>query len=51
MTYSQLAKRLQLQARCQRCFDLLSGRYDALSGRFLLPEDPIDRMVAEGPLA
>jgi len=34
--------------RCaQRCFDLLSGRYDALSGRFLEPEDPIDRMVTE----
>jgi NAD(P)-dependent dehydrogenase (short-subunit alcohol dehydrogenase family) len=38
--------------RCaQRCFDLLSGRYDALSGRFLEPDDPIDRMVAEGALA
>lgn len=35
--------------RCaQRCVDLLSGRYDGLSGRFLDPEDPIDRMVAEG---
>jgi NAD(P)-dependent dehydrogenase (short-subunit alcohol dehydrogenase family) len=39
-------------SRCaQRCADLLSGRYDALSGRFLLPDDPIDAMCAEGAAA
>ena len=34
--------------RCaQRAVDLFSGRYDALSGRYIEPGDPIDEWVAE----
>ncbi len=33
--------------RCaSRCLDLASGRYDALSGRYLTPEDSLDRLLA-----
>ncbi len=35
-------------ARCaQRCLDLASGRYDALSGRYLTPEDDLDALVRQ----
>jgi NAD(P)-dependent dehydrogenase (short-subunit alcohol dehydrogenase family) len=35
-------------ARCtQRCVDLASGRYDALSGRYLELDDDIDALAAE----
>ena len=34
--------------RCaQRAVDLFSGRYDALSGRFMTQDDPVDEWVAE----
>lgn len=34
--------------RCaQRAVDLFSGRYDALSGRYIEPDDPIDAWVAQ----
>ena len=34
--------------RCaQRCVDLFSGRYDALSGRYMELDDPIDEWLAE----
>jgi 3-oxoacyl-[acyl-carrier protein] reductase len=37
-------------ARCaQMCVQLASGRYAALSGRFLLPGDDFDRLVLEPP--
>ncbi len=36
-------------ARCaQRCLDLASGRYDALSGRYMELGDDIDSMLREG---
>jgi NAD(P)-dependent dehydrogenase (short-subunit alcohol dehydrogenase family) len=39
-------------ARCaQRCVDLASGRYDALSGRYLTPEDDLDSLLASLPPA
>lgn len=35
-------------ARCARmCLALASGRYDALSGRYLTPEDDLDALVAQ----
>jgi len=35
-------------ARCaQRCLDLASGRYDALCGRYLTPEDDLDALVRQ----
>jgi NAD(P)-dependent dehydrogenase (short-subunit alcohol dehydrogenase family) len=36
-----------LSACAQRCVDLAAGSYLALSGRFLLPEDDLDKLVAE----
>lgn len=37
-------------ARCvEMCVDLASGRYDALSGRFLMPEDDFERLLQEPP--
>ena len=37
-------------ARCvEMCVDLASGRYDALSGRFLLPEDDFEKLLKEAP--
>lgn len=36
-------------ARCaQRCFDLVSGRYDGLSGRYMELPDDLDAMLQEG---
>jgi NAD(P)-dependent dehydrogenase (short-subunit alcohol dehydrogenase family) len=38
--------------RCaQRAVDLFSGRYDALSGRYIEPGDPIDQWLAEAAAA
>ena len=38
--------------RCaQRAVDLFSGRYDALSGRYIEPDDPIDQWLAEAASA
>ena len=37
----------QIMARCaQLCLSLTSGRYDALSGRYLTPDDDLDSMLA-----
>jgi NAD(P)-dependent dehydrogenase (short-subunit alcohol dehydrogenase family) len=37
-------------ARCARmCLDLASGRYDALSGRYLTPEDNFDELLRQLP--
>jgi len=37
-------------ARCaEMCVQLASGRYAALSGRFLLPQDDFDKMLREPP--
>jgi NAD(P)-dependent dehydrogenase (short-subunit alcohol dehydrogenase family) len=39
-------------ARCaEMCVQLASGRYDALSGRFLLPGDDFDKLLQEPPPA
>ncbi|HLY78314.1 MAG TPA: SDR family oxidoreductase [Caulobacteraceae bacterium] len=36
--------------RCaQRCLDLVSGRYDGLSGRYMELPDDLDRMLQEAP--
>ena len=38
--------------RCaQRAVDLFSGRYDALSGRYIEPDDPIDQWVMDAAQA
>lgn len=37
-------------ARCaEMCVELASGRYDALAGRFLIPQDNFDKMLEEPP--
>ena len=36
-----------LSACGERCSQLASGKYDSLSGRFLSPDDDLDRMVSE----
>jgi hypothetical protein len=35
-------------ARCaQRCVDLASGKFDALSGRYLTPEDDLQALLQQ----
>ena len=35
-------------ARCaERCLELASGRYDGLSGRYLIPEDDLDELLRQ----
>jgi len=40
-----------LAACAQRCFDLASGRYDALSGRYMEIPDDLDAMIEEAAAA